>query len=145
VGDYAACIGTTGFDYNITMPDGAIIKQNGTFQAVQGIRFAEILDGQSNTLLIGEKHVPPAMIGTPPWDCGIYDGRNPVCNTRAAGPLFPIAASDDDLGWKFGSQHPALCQFVFADGSVHALYSSIDPVVLGLLAQRNDQQLIPSY
>jgi hypothetical protein len=145
VGDYAASIGTTGFDYAVTVPGGTSIRPNGTFRAVTGIRFAEITDGMSNTLLIGEKHVPKEKIGVSPWDCGIYDGRNPVCNTRAAGALFPIAFSDDDLGWRFGSHHPALCQFVFADGSVHALFTTIDPVILGLLALRDDNQPIPGY
>jgi Protein of unknown function (DUF1559) len=118
---------------------------NGAFQAVTGVRFADITDGLTNTLLIGEKHIPSAMLQLAPWDCGMYDGHNPSCNTRAAGPLFPLAAADDDLGWKFGSRHPGICQFVLGDGSVRPLYTSIDPVIFGLLAQRNDGQSIPSY
>jgi hypothetical protein len=118
---------------------------NGAFQAVTGIRFADITDGLTNTLLVGEKHIPPAKLQFAPWDCGMYDGHNPSCNTRAAGPSFPLAGSDADLGWKFGSWHPGICQFVFADGSVRSLFTSIDPVVLGLLAQRNDNQSIPGY
>ena len=32
---------------------------------------------------------------------------------------------------------------VFGDGSVHALSTMIDPLTLGLLAQRNDGRVIP--
>jgi prepilin-type processing-associated H-X9-DG protein len=121
------------------------LPPNGVFQAVTGIRFAQITDGLSNTFLVGEKHVPRDQFGQYPWDCGLYDGHNPVCNTRAAGPGFPLAATYTDPGWKFGSYHPTLCQFVFCDGSVRVLSNTTDPVTLGLLAQRNDDQPIPDY
>jgi prepilin-type processing-associated H-X9-DG protein len=130
-----------------------VIQHNGVFRAGKGIRFADITDGLTNTLLIGEKHIPLAAIGTPlpgpdgitPLDCSLYDGHNPFCNTRAAGPLFPIAYGENDHGWKFGSRHPGLCQFVYCDGSVRALSNGINPVILGLLAQRNDGQPLPDY
>ena len=51
----------------------------------------------------------------------------------------------DDPGWKFGSRHVGVTQFVFCDGSVHLLSNSINPVTLGLLAQINDGQVIPNY
>ena len=144
-GDYAANIGTTGFDYTVLIPNGPAVPPNGTFQAGKGVRFPEIIDGLSNTLLVGDKHVPLASPGMNPYDCGIFDGQNPACNTRAAGPGFPLAASYNDPSWVFGSRHPGQCQFAFADGSVHLLHTSIDPIVLGLLAQRNDGQVIPDY
>ena len=145
MGDYAVCTGTTGFDYTVRLPGSQPIYQNGAFRAVKGVRFAEIRDGLSNTLLIGEKHVPRGGETTHPWDCGLYDGHNPVCNTRAAGPLFPMASQRDDPGWKFSSHHPHLCQFVFCDGSVHVVTTSIDPLTFGLLANRDDGQVIPQY
>lgn len=145
MGDYAACTGTTGSDTAIVIPGTPSIPPNGAFQAVTGVRFMEISDGLSNTLLVGEKHVPRGKEGVSPWDCGLYDGHNPSCNTRAAGPGFPLAASGNDQGWEFGSRHPNLCQFVFCDGSVRILMSSIDRVLLGLLSQRNDGQVIGSF
>jgi prepilin-type processing-associated H-X9-DG protein len=145
LGDYAASIGTTGFDYTVTIPRGPSVPPNGAFQAGKGVRFGEITDGLSSTLLVGDKHVPRGGEGDFPWDCGIYDGHNPACSTRAAGSGFPLAESWDDAGWEFGSRHPGQCQFVFADGSVHLLQNSINPVVLGLLAQRDDGQVVPDY
>jgi hypothetical protein len=145
VGDYAVSIGTTGLDYTVSLPNGVPVVPNGAFRAVDGVRFTDITDGLSNTLLVGEKHVPRGSETLEPWDCGIYDGHNPACSTRGAGPLFPLATVSGDPGWKFGSHHPGVTQFVFCDGSVHILTNSINPVTLGLLAQRDDGLVIPDY
>jgi prepilin-type processing-associated H-X9-DG protein len=145
VGDYAGNLGTTGYDYTVLVPNGPAVPPNGTLQAVKGVRFADIGDGLSSTLLVGDKHVPRSSLLQFPYDCGIYDGHNPACTTRAAGPGFPLAASYDDPSWVFGSRHPGQCQFVFSDGSVRLLNTGIEPLVLGLLAQRNDGQVLPDY
>jgi hypothetical protein len=145
VGDYAASIGTTGYDTTLALPGSPPIPNNGVFQGTTGIRLNEITDGLSNTLLVGEKHVPRGSEGLPPWDCGLWDGHNVACSTRPAGPSFPLAVNPDDPGWVFGSHHPGICQFVFCDGSVHSLRKNTSPVIVGLLAQRNDGQVIPDY
>jgi hypothetical protein len=48
-----------------------------------------------------------------------------------------------DQSWgNFGSHHPEICLFAFADGSVRGLPKSIDEVVLGYLANRKDDQTV---
>ena len=87
VGDYAACIGTTGFDYKVPAHQsltGIEVPPTGIFVAATGRRMTEIKDGLSNTLLVGEKHVPLGLSVTYPWDCNLYDGHNIVCSTRTA-------------------------------------------------------------
>jgi hypothetical protein len=117
---------------------------NGAFQLGRpGVRFSDFKDGLSNTFLVGEKHVPLGLFGWKTWDCAIYDGHNWMCSARAAGPGFPLAASVHDLGWKFGSYHPGICQFVMGDGSVRVVSQTTDPVILGLLADRADGLTIP--
>jgi prepilin-type processing-associated H-X9-DG protein len=145
LGDYAASIGTTGLDFDYPGPNGTRIVPNGAFRFGLGVRFAEITDGLSNTLLVGDKHVPSFALRQYPWDCSIYDGHNLPCATRPAGPGFPLATTRFDQGWVFGSNHPHKCQFVFADGSVHTLSTNISPVTLGLLASKDDGQVIPDY
>jgi prepilin-type N-terminal cleavage/methylation domain-containing protein len=145
VGDYAASIGTTGADYRLTIPDGPTLVPNGVFEYPTGIRFADIIDGLSNTIMIGEKHVPLKATGIYPYDCSLWDGHTPACNTRAGGPDFPLAIGLDDPNWRFGGNHPTLCQFVFCDGSVQIVHTSITPTVLGLLCQRNDGQPVPYW
>jgi len=145
VGDYAVCTGTTGADVDLLIPFGPTIPQNGAFKAVTAIRFGDFSDGMTNTLLIGEKHVPPATSGKYPNDCGIFDGHHPACSQRAAGPDFPLAVNDFDLNWRFGSPHPGICQFLFCDGTVRPISTSIDPYILGLYSQRNDGQAVPEF
>jgi hypothetical protein len=144
-GDFAASNGSTGSDDVITLGNGIQIPQNGTFRVIIGVRFAEVTDGLSNTFLIGEKHVPKGYEENYPWDCGLLDGHNPSCNTRSAGPDFPLSDSIRGTEWTFGSRHPGICQFAFGDGSVRAVFNATNPVTLGLLASRNDGQPIPDF
>jgi prepilin-type N-terminal cleavage/methylation domain-containing protein len=153
LGDYAACIGTTGYDsfnYN-TYP---YMSPNGMFQlGVQGfgVKVAEVTDGISNTIMIGEKHVQIGKFGHGYNDCSIYDGNNINCSVRSAGFTgsdnqssgFPLASSINDDAWKFGSYHPGLCQFVYGDGSVHAIRNGVSLTILDHLANRADGNTIP--
>ena len=102
-------------------------------------------DGTSNTLLLGEKHVQKGQFGKPNLDCSIYNAANIICSCRGAGPDYPLAVSVNDTLAKFGSYHPGRCQFVFADGSVHNLLTSLDPQILGHLANISDGNAIPGF
>src|SRR6266446_5484587 len=111
LGDYAACIGTTGDDlWNLALsPD----NPNGAFRLGvphQGIRLTDITNGTSNTLLVGDKHVPVGKFGVASWDCCMYDGGSLrgsyLCSCRGAGLNYPLAQSVNDVTttvMKFGS------------------------------------------
>jgi len=146
LGDYAACIGTTGTD-NIST---GVAASTGLFQVGmdgKGIRASRVSDGLSNTLAIGEKHVQKGQFTKGKWDCSIFDGINLDCHCRSAGVAgFGLAATiNDSSSQKFGSWHLGLCQFVFADGSVRALNVNTDPQTLEYLANIADGQVIPPY
>ncbi len=161
LGDYALCIGTTGDDF--FNPALNTLPPNGAFQvglSNQGVKMTQIIDGGSNTLMMGEKHVQLGKFGQNFNDCSIYNGDYPssyLCSVRCAGispggasggtdggATYPLAVSINDTAWKFGSYHHGICQFVFCDGSVHAISVNIDLVNLGYLAAINDGQ-IPTY
>jgi prepilin-type processing-associated H-X9-DG protein len=125
---------------------GVELPLDGCFEiGGQGIRFREITDGLSNTLLVGEKHVPRGHFGEGWLDNCTYNGNYPQSFSRAGGPEFPLAQSQAEMTWSFGSYHMGLVQFTFADGSVRPLQTSINPRTLGLLASRNDHQPMPDY
>ena len=123
------------------------MSSNGAFQfgRPSGVRFAEITDGLSNTILVGEKHVALNKFGIGWCDCSTYNGDYPTCSGRAGGPNFPLAATLDDPGWKFGSYHTGVVQFAMGDGGVRRLSVTIDPSTLALLCDRADGQVIPDY
>lgn len=108
---------------------------------------AHIRDGMSNTIFIGEKHVPSYEFGrTTSIDASIYNGDHQIA-WRKAGTGRPLARGPDDPGpaHRFGSYHSGICQFVFGDGSVRALSVSIDTTTLDRLADRNSGRVIPSF
>jgi hypothetical protein len=112
------------------------------------VSIKNVTDGSSKTLLFGEKHVPEYGYGyyaNPPskniavYDSSIYNPDDYRVVTRFAGPAYPLAiSSTEDVNLNFGGPHPDICQFVFADGHASAVPASIDPVVLGYLAIRED-------
>jgi hypothetical protein len=118
---------------------------SGPFQLGTGFAFRDFTDGLSNTLLVGEKHVPGGMEGVGWWDCSIYNGDYHHCSTRAAGRWYPLTTDPRDPGWKFGSRHTQVVQFCFADAHVRALPISIDPYVLELLGMRSDGEAVSNY
>jgi prepilin-type N-terminal cleavage/methylation domain-containing protein/prepilin-type processing-associated H-X9-DG protein len=127
--------------------DGAFIWSMATATSASGIAIAQISDGTSNTLLLGEKQVREEDFGKYAADdfC-IYNSETWATSGRMAGPNFPLALSPFDLpAGQFGSAHPGVVQFAFADGRVAALRTSLPVSILGLLAARNDGQAIPSY
>ncbi len=113
------------------------------------LTFAHVRDGLSNTLFIGERHVVLGKWGTEAsLDCSIYNSDDLFrCCGRSAGLTRPLVHRPDDGSSaairSFGSYHPGICQFVFGDGSVRPLSTSINPVTLGYLAHRNSGQVIP--
>jgi prepilin-type N-terminal cleavage/methylation domain-containing protein len=126
------------------------------------IGFRDITDGLSTTLLVGEKQVRPTHLGkVGDGDSAYYSGGGPTIRTaqRSAGctpivngectgsnkhPLarYPQWGDNNEPGGCFGSAHPGVCQFVFCDGSVHAISVDIDLVNLSWLANRNDGHVI---
>jgi prepilin-type N-terminal cleavage/methylation domain-containing protein len=139
--DYAVVVDPTGID----TPDECNPTVNGSFRLGLGFRLQDFIDGTSNTLLVGEKHVAKGRFGVGWTDCSTYNGNYPTCSQRAASRLYPLTSNPNDTGWKFGSAHGTSVQFCFADGGVRSLPDSINPLTLELLGTRNDGQVIPDY
>ncbi len=112
--------------------------------------FKDVTDGLSNTLFVGEKHVPPdGFTHGSRGDSSAYNPDSLEVNARFAGPGFGLVRDpdwNDFSDWYslyFGSYHPGICQFVFGDGRVDVLNVSINTTVLGYLATKAGGETIP--
>jgi prepilin-type N-terminal cleavage/methylation domain-containing protein len=113
----------------------------------------KVIDGQSNTLLIGEKYVRPDWYagGTFVYsdDRGWTDGWDPDgMRSTCFQPLSdsdPVGNDPNIVGptrdaWYFGSAHSAVFNTVFTDGAVHAIRYEIDVTVFNAFGTRNGEE-----
>jgi len=180
VGDYAGCSGNTvgafageGLamqvaGYSPTDRYNGIIISSYTlpYKRTGTVKFADVSDGLSNTILVGEKHIPAGKLLDAWYDSSLYNGDEHQLSMRAGGQgsidadgnssngkeLFqinPIASGPRDLSLpdpfrSFGSWHSGgMCNFALADGSVRGISSSVNLDTLARLCNREDGQLIP--
>ena len=105
---------------------------------------AQVFDGTSNTILIGEKYLTPDHYYT--GQCAAdnenmytgFDNDNFRSTTPNRPPLQDRPGADDTL--RFGSAHSDFCYFVFCDGSVRGISYFVDPTTYGRLGARNDRE-----
>ncbi|MSR31613.1 MAG: DUF1559 domain-containing protein [Gemmataceae bacterium] len=145
LGDFAVNLGTVS---RATSAGGTTYFNNdGPFPAAsgKGHGFNMIRDGLSNTLMVGEKHVPINKWGVGTYDSSLYNGDIYMSMTRVAGYLYRLSNTVDEASWKFGSSHFGICQFAFCDGSVRNIPVTIPEYTLGLLASINDGEVISGY
>lgn len=108
------------------------------------ITFAHIKDGKSYTYLVGEKNLPDYASGLDKGDDqSMYSGDDFDIARWTAPGWTPLndTAGDYDFG-RFGSAHPAGCNFVFCDGSVRTIRYEIDAEIHRRLGNRQDQEII---
>jgi prepilin-type N-terminal cleavage/methylation domain-containing protein/prepilin-type processing-associated H-X9-DG protein len=118
----------------------------------QRVGIVQISDGSSNTILVGEKHVPSNWYGGQYWhdDVGPMSGWDPdtVRSTVNRPAYYPNPTQDTQLsdwsdaawnaGFTFGSAHPAGINVVFGDGSVRMIKYSVRDEVFNALGHRGD-------
>jgi prepilin-type N-terminal cleavage/methylation domain-containing protein len=118
---------------------------NGVVIRYQPTRFAGIIDGTSQTLLLGEKRLNRAFLGQPQDDDneGYTAGWNEdtmAQTNRAPKPDFNGVGDGEK---RFGSSHPGGFNAVLADGSIHTIRYTIDLTVFENLGNKSDGQPIP--
>jgi prepilin-type N-terminal cleavage/methylation domain-containing protein/prepilin-type processing-associated H-X9-DG protein len=128
---------------------------DGAMYEFRAVRLKEILDGTSNTLLLGEFGRGPQGIGLGDWFAGwdvvvqrlssvginrAYTAPFPFADRMTAGGNPPLQGPQSSLG--FGSYHPGGANFAFADGSVRFLKETTDLRVLSALGTRAGGEVV---
>jgi prepilin-type processing-associated H-X9-DG protein len=162
-GDYAICLGSADVgdcsgptSPNATGPDPTQVANaghpNGVSFVASEVKPALIFDGQSNTLLIGEKFLDPAFYtsgtgtgGGGDNECmyvGMDDDNFRSTALRSLQDRQDIKRADGSFtygGHAFGSAHLTSANFVFCDGSVHAVSYAVDSALWKLIGARNSK------
>lgn len=128
-----------------------ILRGTGIILAMSEVKIAQITDGTSQVLLIGEKHIPSGEYDTATaagndqgWDLAFDFDVNRWTKHAPMGDAdgVPAQFSGEDRWSVFGSAHPAGCQFVLADGSVHTMGYDVDPVIFTRLGAIADGEVV---
>lgn len=167
--DYAVAWGTVRYlgDGCIKQANiNGIPRNNGANICVQppwtyGSKFGDITDGLSNTVMIGEMHIPPGVN-----QASVYNGDSQTSAARILGrsgaldpstgryakeiglmadPLYRLTTADRPWFEYFGSAHTGVCQFSLGDGSVQALSVNTDMEVLHRLSRENDGMPVSAF
>jgi prepilin-type N-terminal cleavage/methylation domain-containing protein/prepilin-type processing-associated H-X9-DG protein len=120
---------------------------NGVVCESIGIKFRQITDGTSHTLMLGEKYLNPDR-----YDTGTDLSDNEALTIgwnydSSRFTLVDIPPQQDQPGndyeWEaFGSAHPSVFNVSFCDGSVQTIDYNIDPVVFSHLGARDDGEVV---
>lgn len=136
--------------YGTTEPG---VDGNGCFSRDVNLRFADIVDGSSQTLLVGERS---SNLGPASW-VGVVTPANLFPPVGSPSPPILNNASGMTLGHtgdgngpnarysyvnQFWSRHPGGCNFLLADGHVFLISSSVDYSVYLALTTRAGHEVV---
>jgi prepilin-type N-terminal cleavage/methylation domain-containing protein/prepilin-type processing-associated H-X9-DG protein len=106
-----------------------------------GVRYSEIRDGSSYTILVGEMIPSDNSLG---WTSGTEASLRNTSFLGGAAQLMSLPQMEEgsQTTGGFDSAHAGGANFVLADGAVKFLVASIDPLLLQHLGHRSDGNVI---
>ena len=164
--DYAGCVGsvsvafggsvrTANYDNHETYSgwppenhfDGVVFMRS-------EVKLSQVLDGSSNTYMVGEKSVrpqaywgwdgqPPDDQSNPSVDYGDMEGAYSGGDSNRSAMFLPFPDDPVAILWEnWGSAHPGVWHMMFADGSVRALGFTIDADVHFAMGTRRGGEVV---
>ena len=118
-------------------------RGDGTFFLNVGVRMADVKDGLSHTLIVGERS---SRLTYSTWVGSVAGGEHGPARVVGSG-LYPPNTEESYEGYvhTFSSEHPAGTQFVRGDGSVHLILETIDTSVYRALCTRASADSVIEY
>ena len=123
---------------------GNLLDGNGMLYSLSAVRLADVKDGTSNTLMVGERGIPQDLI----WGWTICGGSACEQYVSTERGLSPGADAPHTSGIieRFWSWHPGGTHFVLGDGSVQFLSYNIDLATYNALSTRAGGEVVnPSW
>lgn len=166
---YRACSGSNGWADDAEhvpadAPPGSValesLKLNGIFFGSSRIRLNEVVDGSSQTILLGESYTDPKYVkdgqamdywqlGAPQIGTWVPGGTGGTEYSEGIGSTGPRMNSRLDqsapgavMEVSFGSYHPGGAMFGFADGSVRFLKQTVALAAYRALGSRAGGELV---
>jgi len=138
--NYIGVWGTTDTHECGELPAGTQCTSDGTFFHNSATRFADILDGLSQTFIVGERNSR--------LDYSTWVGIDPV-NDCSPGRLVGTASyppnSQASDTHNFSSEHPSGTHFLLADGSVRIISDTIETAAYHALCTRAGADSIGNF
>ncbi|QDU06701.1 DUF1559 domain-containing protein [Gimesia aquarii] len=134
----------TGVAGNTYRTSAAGVKPTGTFYDNSSVRFRDIRDGLSNTIIIGERSTEGTKNGTiwiGNYSNGAYYTQNAITSPTSA--YYGINGSAGS--WNFTSSHTGGAHFLLGDGSVRFISENIFLGTYGDLGYIADGDVIPEF
>lgn len=126
---------------------GSDVANSNTYERIS---FPQIVDGSSNTFVIGEKRLDPSKYDVGDWhdDAGWTSGWDPDVMRSTACTFGPDEV--DDIvhrapAFRFGAAHASGMNTGFADASVRTINYDVEQEIFNRLAHRSDEEDLGSW
>lgn len=127
-------------------------RHDGIFYGSSSTKLRQITDGLSKTIMVGERHTDPNLViqgnTMDYWAIGspqIAGGNEWSEFVGATSVKISSWHNQEYSGWEveiaFGSWHAGIANFVYADGSVHAVVDTTDLNVFRAMGSRNKEDM----
>ena len=140
VANYVGVFGTEELHMCEELGPGRVCRGDGIFYHHSATNFADVRDGLSNTVFIGER---ASKFGHSTWVGAVSEGEESIARILGIAdhpPNSPGGHLDD-----FSSQHPAGTNFLFGDGSVRLIAETIELETYHALATRSGGEVLKEF
>jgi prepilin-type N-terminal cleavage/methylation domain-containing protein len=138
--NYVGVWGTQDMHVCNSLGPGNPCRSDGSFFHNSDLRFADIVDGLSQTFLVGERS---SRLDYSTW-VGIQPGYEDSATRILGTASYPPNTSVSDA-YNFSSLHPSGTHFLLADGSVRIIAETIDMAAYHALCTRSGSDSVGNF